>query len=79
MEYYKLYFKLMDYLFPSLAAKKVYHVMSNPRIRKLKDFEEDVLSRSKIDRIKYKKFEIQKYTWGNPTHKRALLIHGWEG
>jgi pimeloyl-ACP methyl ester carboxylesterase len=79
MGYYKLYFKILNLLLPSLAAKRVYHVMSNPRIRKLRDFEEEVLSHSQKERIEFKKFRIQKYTWGNPGNKRALLIHGWEG
>jgi pimeloyl-ACP methyl ester carboxylesterase len=79
MKIYKMYFRILDLFFPTSAAKKVYHVMSNPRIHKLRDFEEEVLSHSKKERITFKKFEIQKYSWGNRKNKTALLIHGWEG
>jgi len=32
----KLYFKCLDLLFPSIAAKQIYKFMSNPRVRKLR-------------------------------------------
>jgi len=56
-----------------------YKFMSNPRTRKLKDSEEKILSKSIMEKIEYKNFQIQKYRWGKQNHKTALLIHGWEG
>ncbi|NNF35383.1 MAG: alpha/beta hydrolase [Saprospiraceae bacterium] len=53
--------------------------MSNPQIRKLRDHEEEVLDRSIKETIRFKKFDIQTYTWGNPDGKMVFLIHGWEG
>lgn len=53
--------------------------MSNPRIRKLRDSEESVLSKSITEKLVYKNFKIQKYQWGDQNQKTALLIHGWEG
>ncbi|MEL6251493.1 MAG: alpha/beta hydrolase [Bacteroidota bacterium] len=72
-------FKLLDTVAPGFAAKEVYKVMSNPRKRRLKDFEEEVLDRAKQERIPFGKFEIQTYAWGNPENKSVFLIHGWEG
>jgi pimeloyl-ACP methyl ester carboxylesterase len=76
---YRIYFKFLDLLFPSIAAKKVYHIMSNPRIHKLREFEVKALDRSVKERLKFKSFEIQKYSWGSAGNPVALLIHGWEG
>lgn len=75
----KMYLQVMDRFFPSLSAKQVYHVLSNPRIRKLKDFEEEILDKAEQETITFRDFSIQTYTWGNPSDKPAFLIHGWEG
>lgn len=79
MTFQKLYFKTMDRMLPSVAAKQVYKVMSNPKIRKFKDFEEEVLAKAHKEIIKFKHFDIQTYSWGEKNDKVALLIHGWEG
>ena len=75
----KSFFKTLSHLAPSIMAQKVYHFISNPRIRKLRDHEEAILDRSKKRSIKFKNFEIQTYTWGDPQDKLVFLIHGWEG
>ncbi|MFK7950092.1 MAG: alpha/beta fold hydrolase [Saprospiraceae bacterium] len=75
----KTFFKLADALFPSMAAKQVYKVMSNPRVRKLRAFEEEILAKAVKERIAYKNGEIQLYKWGNSTDKTIFLVHGWEG
>jgi predicted alpha/beta hydrolase family esterase len=75
----KIYFKAMNAVFPSILAKQVYHFMSNPRVRKLRAFEDKILEQAVPERIKFKNFDIQTYKWGNPSDKVALLIHGWEG
>ncbi len=74
-----LYFKVMDRLWPSFLAKQVYHFMSNPNVRKLRDFEEVILDQATRERFAFGDFELQSYTWGNPNNKAILLIHGWEG
>lgn len=79
MKTIKKLFKIGDSVFPSLTAKTVYKAMSNPRIHKLRTFEEDILAQSVQQRIPFKKFEIQTYTWGNPNDKTILFVHGWEG
>ena len=72
-------FKILDLIAPSIAAKIAYHFMSNPRVRKLRDFEEEILQQAKQDRIPFKDFQIQTYTWGIEGNPIALLVHGWEG
>jgi pimeloyl-ACP methyl ester carboxylesterase len=75
----KLIIQILQIFSPKLVSRIAYKFMSNPRIRKLRDSEERVLSKSKKEKIEYKNFKIQKYQWGNRNHKTALLIHGWEG
>ncbi|MFT5645655.1 MAG: putative alpha/beta hydrolase family esterase [Aureispira sp.] len=79
MKVSKIYFKVMNILFPSILAKQVYQFMSNPRVKKLRAFEEKILDQAEQERIRFKTFDIQTYAWGNPKHKVALLVHGWEG
>lgn len=74
-----LYFKTMDKIWPSFLANQVYYFLSNPNIRKLRDFEEVILDRAVRERVVFKGFELQAYTWGDPRHKTVLMIHGWEG
>ncbi len=69
----------MDLLWPSRLAQQVYHFMSNPNIRKLRDFEEVILDQAKRERVAFKNFELQTYVWGDTAHPTILLIHGWEG
>jgi len=75
----KLIIQILQLFSLKLVSRIAYKFMSNPRIRKLRDSEEKILSKSTMERIAYKNFKIQKYQWGNQNHKTALLIHGWEG
>ncbi|MEM6379081.1 MAG: alpha/beta hydrolase, partial [Bacteroidota bacterium] len=79
MKALQLYFKILDKLSPTMAARKMYTVMTNPRVRKLRDFEEQVLNEAEQKSIPFKGFEIQTYRWGSPGGKTALFVHGWEG
>ncbi len=74
-----LYFRTLDKIAPSLVAKKIFQLMSKPRIKKKRDFEEAVLEQAEQETIRFQGFDIQTYQWGNPEHKVALCIHGWEG
>ncbi|MBN4081707.1 alpha/beta fold hydrolase [bacterium AH-315-C07] len=53
--------------------------MSNPRVRKLRDFEEIILDNSRKERVQFKNFDIQTYRWGDSENRLVFLIHGWEG
>lgn len=75
----KTLFKIADTLFPTVAAKQVYKVMSNPKVRKLRAFEEEILEKAVQERIPFKGGEIQLYKWGNPHDDVIFLVHGWEG
>lgn len=79
MKLLRAYLSFLDAVAPSLAAKQVYKVMSNPRIQKLRAFENEVLDQAVKSKIKYKQFDIQTYQWGNSSKPTALLVHGWEG
>ena len=43
MTFLKLYFGLLEWFFPSIATKEVYKIMSNPKVRKLRESEEGFL------------------------------------
>ncbi|OEK04983.1 alpha/beta fold hydrolase [Roseivirga misakiensis] len=75
----KGYLSLLQLISPKLAAKQMFNFMSNPRIIKLRDFENEILDRSKKETVRFKSFDIQSYTWGDESDKVAMLIHGWEG
>lgn len=72
-------FKTLDLLLPSVASNIAYKFMSNPRVHKLRQFEEEALSTARHSRVKFKKFEIQSYQWGDENNPTIFLIHGWEG
>lgn len=71
--------KQIQYLFPTIVAKKIYRLMSNPRIKKLRDSEEDTLNTAIKESIKYNEAHLMRYEWGKENKKTALLVHGWEG
>lgn len=53
--------------------------MSHPRIRKLRESEEKVISLAETERLIYKGFTLMRYEWGIHNNKVAFLVHGWEG
>ena len=75
----RFYFSILDKIAPQYAANKVYHVLSNPRQRKLRDFEDEVLNKSEQEIISFKNFQIQTYRWGKDNSRKAICVHGWEG
>ncbi len=75
----KLIFKIIDKIAPSLSARMAYRYMSNPRVRKLRDIEEVILQEAKQDRVLFRDFKIQRYSWGLEERPVVLLVHGWEG
>lgn len=79
MKLLKALFPILDRVAPAISAHIAYRFMSNPQVRKLRDFEEEVLAQSEKKRIDFKGFEIQAYAWGDPCQPLAFLIHGWEG
>ena len=75
----KTLFRFLDLVAPGFAAQKAYHFMSNPRVHKLRHFEQDALARAEKGQITFNQFEIKTYTWGRPADPVAFLVHGWEG
>jgi len=71
--------KQIQYLFPSVVANKIYKFMSYPRVKKLRESEEDVLKIAKNKQVKYKEVSLTRYEWGKENKKTAFLVHGWEG
>jgi len=71
--------KYIQLFFPSIVARKIYTYMSNPRVRKLRTSEEEVINSSQMTKLTYKDYSLMRYEWGANNKKTAFLVHGWEG
>jgi predicted esterase len=74
----KKVFNTLQKIFPRLTAKIAFNFISKPKGKKIRAFEKAILEIAIKDIIRFNKFNIQTYKWGNGT-KKALLIHGWGG
>ena len=75
----RIYFSFLDKIAPQYAASRVFHVLSNPRQKKLRDFENEILDKSEKNIIPFRNFNIQIYRWAKGNKRKALCVHGWEG
>ena len=75
----KVLVRIASCLFPGVVVERAYRVLTNPQVHKLRAHEGEVLDRAKRSHIRFNKFRIQVYEWGNSRHERVLLVHGWEG
>jgi predicted esterase len=69
---------LLQKISPRLTAKIAFHFISKPKGKKIRAFEKSILEIATKDIIRFNKFNIQTYKWGNGT-KKAILVHGWGG
>tara|TARA_B110001452_G_scaffold260817_1_gene258775 strand:+ start:1808 stop:2656 length:849 start_codon:yes stop_codon:yes gene_type:complete len=74
----KKVFNTLQKISPRLTAKIAFNFISKPKGKKIRAFEKAILEIATKDIIRFNKFNIQTYKWGNGT-KKALLIHGWGG
>lgn len=79
MFWLRFLFSTLDRLAPATAAKMAFKYMSNPQVRKLRDFEENVLADAQQEIIRFRTFDIQSYSWGKKGNPVIFLVHGWEG
>jgi pimeloyl-ACP methyl ester carboxylesterase len=70
--------RFLSHLFPNQIANFAYNQLSNPQTIKLRDHELKILNTAKKEKVPFKGFDIQTYTWQGGAEK-ILLIHGWEG
>ncbi|MBT2163595.1 alpha/beta fold hydrolase [Zobellia barbeyronii] len=63
---------------PKLTAKVAFKFISKPKNRKIRSFEKSILGEARKSSIKFRKFDIKVFKWGNG-NKKALVIHGWGG
>lgn len=71
--------KIVSHLFPRIIAYHAYKTLTNPRLKKIRPHEIQMLDKAAKEQIRYRKFNIQLYKWGNPDDESILLVHGWEG
>jgi hypothetical protein len=74
----KLLVSTISRLFPNAVLNYAYKNLTNPQVKKLRDYEIEILDQSYKERIRFYDFDIQLYTWPGGENK-ILLIHGWEG
>jgi len=79
MKIFKVYLKYLQFLFPKMASRKIFHLISTPRVRKLREHEAHILDQAELTSIPFQGFKIQNYRWGSHLKKVAFLVHGWEG
>lgn len=75
----KLYMQTLQFISPNTAVEQLYKFISNPRIHKLRDREEEVLDTAQQRFVSFDGFQLKRYYWAGDSQKKALLIHGWEG
>lgn len=70
--------KTASRLFPKQVTSFAYKRLTNPYVKKLRENELATLDKANKEKLNFKGFEIQLYTWiGGPNE--VLLVHGWEG
>ncbi|TMM53719.1 alpha/beta hydrolase [Maribacter algarum] len=74
----KLLVRIASTLFPAAITSYAYKQLTNPQIRKLRESELGILDKADTEKLRFKDFDIQLYTWRGGD-KKILLIHGWEG
>lgn len=74
----KKFFTVVEKISPNITARIAFHYISNPRTKKFREFEKPILEKATKSSLKFKKFDIAIYQWGEG-EKTALLVHGWEG
>ncbi|WP_438711220.1 alpha/beta fold hydrolase [Aquimarina muelleri] len=74
----KKVFSVLQKTSPRLAARIAFNFISKPKNGKLRGFEKSIIEIATQSSIRFKKFTIKTYSWGNG-NKKALLIHGWGG
>ncbi|TQV73127.1 alpha/beta hydrolase [Aliikangiella marina] len=70
--------KILSIIAPGWVVKKAIHTINNPKVKKLREHETEVIQQAKEKTIKFNDFDIKTYRWGSGT-KSILLVHGWEG
>jgi len=63
---------------PKLSATIAFNFISKPKKKNIRVFEKAIMELATTSTIRFKKFNIRTYNWGNG-NKNALLVHGWGG
>jgi esterase/lipase len=74
----KKVFKISQKISSQLTATIAFNFISKPKNKKIRTFEKSILEIATENIIRFKKFNIKTYKWGDG-NKKALLIHGWGG
>ena len=74
----RLLIQLLSWLAPNIIVNKAIYTINNPKVKKLREHEVEVVSHAKQTTIQFNDFDIQTYQWGDGC-KSILLVHGWEG
>ena len=74
----RIYFTIVSRLFPSLAVASAHKLFHYPVNTKRKNRNEVPLpAPDKFDIALYDDLTLQGYRWGDRSHPKVLLVHGW--
>ena len=74
----RIYFTIVSRLFPSLAVASAHKLFHYPVNTKRKNRNEIALpDPDKFDISLYDNLTLQGYRWGDCSHPKVLLVHGW--
>ena len=74
----RIYFSVVSRLFPSLAVSSAHKLFHYPINSKRKNRNEITLPPAhKFDIPLYDNITLQGYRWGETSHPKVLLVHGW--
>ena len=74
----RIYFTIVSRLFPSLAVASAHKLFHYPVNTKRKNRNEITLpDPDKFDISLYDNLTLQGYRWGDRSHPKVLLVHGW--
>ncbi len=71
-------FNILQRISPKITASIAFSFISKPKKKKIRVFEKSIMELATASTIRFKKFNIRTYNWGNG-NKNVLLVHGWGG
>ena len=78
MKLIKIYFRIVSFLSPRLAANQAFEVFCKVRKKDIRDREKPFYETAKREDIPHEPESIHTYSFGNPENDTVLLVHGWD-
>ncbi len=79
LHFYRLYFSMLGRLMPAFVIEKAFLVFHTPSEYKRSQVEQTLLQEAEKFNISFEDYDIAGYRWGEASHPKILLVHGWTG